>query len=319
MLMILSVQVPESRDRAAIATLRDGFTTIATDPAAASAAPAFAKAHDNPTCDPLRPWGHPPFGQYVLLNHQPIQPDLAREYGHHLLLFQPMSGPALHAESFGRLALPVYGGPSGGDRRMRRTQGGLRLTDAMLNAIVARLKPGEQEMMLELAPLRPPSWWQFWKSPAVPQPLSSSLPVPLPPPADELSLLQALLQKSVRRTVRRSVRDDRDDQFDRDRRDRGSSSSTTSGRDAIRGGGGESGGGGASGSWDAPARGAGPGVDSSGRIVGAAAAAGALGAMAGAAAASSEAGPGASSSEAGPATSSSDAGTGADTSTRTSY
>ena len=301
----LTVEIPEARDHAAVATLRDGFTTIVSDAAAASATEAYARMHDNPDCDPLRRWGHPPFGQYVLLNHQPSQADLAREYGHHLLLFQPTSGPALQAESFGRLAMLAYGGPSGADRKMRRTQGGLRLTDHMLNAIVARLKP-QDDLMLELKPLRAPAWWRFWKSPAVTQPLSDDLPSAFPPPADEWSLLDALLNISARRV--RPVAWNDDDPFDRDRRDTRGNSSSDSASETFQGKGGESGGGGASGSWDTPGRSSAPGVDSSGRVIGAAAA---IGAMAGATMASRN--------DEGDGSSAGEPGSGANTSTSTSY
>jgi hypothetical protein len=311
-MLTLNVQVPEARDRAAFATLRDGFKTVMNGNAVASATPTIAASNANPSCDPMRLWGHPPFGSYRLLNHRPASHDQAREYGSHLLVFEPESGQALEAESFGRLALLVYAGPADRDRKLRRTQGGVRLTDRMLDAIVSRLRSAE-DMVLELEPLRAPSWWQFWKQPVVTQPLSGSLLTALQPSADELSLLTELMQKSVRH-VRRHARDDRDDRFDRDRRDDRSGSGPDSGREPFQGKGGEYAGGGASGGWaDAPGRA--PGVDQAGRIIGAAAAAGALAAMAsGAARASSRPadGAGADSGDAG-------SGPGASTTTSTAY
>jgi len=272
----LNVQVPEARDRTAIATLRDGLKSVVTDHAAAAATPAIAAQRANPACDPLRLCGHPPFGRYRLSNHEPALPDQLHEYGRHVLLFEPETGQALEAESFGRLGLLVYGGAEGSDGFLRRTQGGLRLSNALLDAVVSHLRPGE-EMTLELAPLRAPSRWQFWKPRAATQPLSSSLPASLAPPADELSLLEALLQKSVPR-ARSSTRERSDDSFDRsDRYDR-SSSSTSSERDAVQGQGGAGGGAGASGGWSDTGKGR--GVDDAGRIMGAAAAVGAVGALA---------------------------------------
>lgn len=314
-MLALKVEVPEARDRTAIATLRDGFKTVATDNAVASATPALAAQRGNPDCDPLRLCGHPPLGSYRLLNHQRAQPDHLREYGSHILLFEPESGPALDAESFGRLALLVYGGPQGRDKAMRRTQGGLRLSDKMLHAVLSRLSP-DQNMKLELVPLRPRSWWQFWKPQMATQPLSSSVPNPLEPPGDELSLLETLLQKSVRR-VRHPVSETRDDAFDRDRHSDRSSSSTSSEREVFQGKGGESGGGGASGSWsDAPGRER--GVDSTGRIIGAAAAVGAVAALAAMANGTAH---GKSEHADGGGADSSDAGSGssADTTTSTAY
>src|SRR5688572_9890238 len=131
------------------ATLHDGSMKVATDHAVASAAPEVALKHGNRACDPLRPYGHPPLGRYSLINHEPTQPAQAAAYGEHLLLFQPESGQALDAESFGRLALMAYGGPAG-----CRTQGGLRLSAKMLRAVVTRLA-SDNEMSLELVALRP--------------------------------------------------------------------------------------------------------------------------------------------------------------------
>src|SRR5262245_24501224 len=107
----LNVRVHPGRDRTGIAVLRDGSRTYKTSPVAASATPAIAARRGNPACDPLRAWGHPPFGRYRLLTHLQARSDLHREYGTHLLLFEPASGQALEAESFGRLALLAYGGP----------------------------------------------------------------------------------------------------------------------------------------------------------------------------------------------------------------
>src|SRR4029453_13320625 len=113
----LTVQVPEARDRTAVATLRAGLKTLATGPAVASATPAIAAARGNPACNPHRPWGHPAPGGYRLLFHRATQPEQTAEYGSHFLLFEPESGDALAAESFGRLRVLPPGGPSRGDRR----------------------------------------------------------------------------------------------------------------------------------------------------------------------------------------------------------
>jgi uncharacterized membrane protein YgcG len=295
----LKVEVPEGRDRTAFATLRDGSRTVATAHAVASATPALAAQHANPACDPLRPWGHPPLGRYSLLHHEPAPSRQAPEYGAHLLLFQPESGEALDAESFGRLALLAYGGPG-----RRRTQGGLRLTNEMLDAIVRRLSPGE-EMTLDLVTLQPPAWWQFWKAPEVrPEPLSPDTPNALEAPNDERTLLEALFQKSPRPA--RATASEHDADGGRDtHRDTSSSAS----REVFQGKGGTGGGAGASGRW-ADEAGAGSGVDSAGRILGAAAA---IGSVAAAAAILSD------SEASGGDGGSGDSGPGTDTTTSTAY
>lgn len=301
-MLTLKVEVPEARDRAAFATLRDGMRTVATGPAVASATPAFAAQRANPDCDPLRLCGHPPLGRYRLLHREPTGAGQPAHYGAQLLLFEPQSGPALHAESFGRLGLLVFGGPPG-----RRTQGGLRVNNEMLNAIVTRLSQGG-DMTLEVVPLRAHAWWQFWKAPQPPsQALSGDALNPPQPPNDELSLLEALLQKSVRRV--RDTPTDRDDAFDRT--SRSDTSSTSSSRDSFQGKGGDSGGAGASGRWDEAAA-KGSGVDNAGRIMAGAAAVGAV-----AAAAAAMAREGGETESAG--AESSGSGSGGDTTTSTAY
>jgi hypothetical protein len=279
-MLTLNVQVPAARDRAGVATLHDGRATIMTGPAVASAAPAIGAKRANPACDPLRAWGHPPFGGYRLLHHVQARPDLAGEYGAHLLLFEPQSGQALDAESFGRLALLAYGGPAGRDGRLRRTQGGLRLADRMITAIVARLQSGA-DLALAIAALTAPAWWQFWKRPIETMPLSGTVPDVLAPPVDEMSVIEELLMNpALARRRREPGRDDRRDWDDRDdRRERSRSSDSDSGRDGFQGRGGESAGGGASGGWES-APGRGPGVDQAGRIVAGAAAVAGLAALA---------------------------------------
>ncbi len=273
-MLTLNVQVPKTREHAGRAVLREGFKTLATDPAAGTATPEIAAGRANPACDPLRMSGHPPFGTYRLVHHEETRGELTKEYGADLLLFEPESGQALEAESFGRLGLLVYAGARGADRRLRRTQGGLRLTDRMLQTIVGHLKGGD--MKLELVPLTAPAWWQFWKTQAPTQPLSSTAVHAIAAPGDEISLLEALLPKAVRRG-RASTSDTSSDMFDHRSRSDRSDTSASSSTERFEGKGGASGGAGASGTWDAGGRPS--GVDSAGRIVGAAVAVGAVGAM----------------------------------------
>ena len=271
--MKLRLQVPSDRESAAFATLTDGRQTIAQDHAAASASVLIAKKHGNAACDPLRTGGHPPLGTYRLLQAQPLDVSRRDEYGTHALVFEPMSGPALEAESFGRLGLLVYGGRPGENGRLRRTQGGVRLTNRLLDRLVASLK-SPADLTLELVAVKQPSWWAFWRRPVTTQPLSSEPPRDVSPPVDELTLLNTLLASAPRRPrPSRDTSSGRDD--DRSTRESSSSSSRGSGEN-FRGGGGDFGGAGASGRWDAAP--AASGVDRTGMIVaGAAAAAAAAG------------------------------------------
>ena len=276
----LEVLVPETREGTAVMTLSDGTAKIREDAGVASAAPTLAAAHGNPDCSPLRPGGHAPFGSYLLLKRAGAPEGGAIEYGTNILLFEAQNGPALEAESFGRLALLVYAGPPGKDALLRRTQGGVRLSTQMMSEIVSRLAR-DGDIDLRIGPLdEAPAWWQFWKRRRFiqPLPLSTEYPHLAAAPLDEMSLMSTLLQGTQ---TRRRQRLDRDDDHDRYGSDR-SSSVGGSGSEPFRGRGGEYAGAGASGSWgDAPAGSGRPlGVDSSGRIIGAATAAGVAAAVA---------------------------------------
>jgi len=246
----------------------------------------LGQQHGNPTGDPLRPFGPVPRGDYSLVALAPTPADGVPEYGSHLFAFEPQSGPALEAESFGRLVLLAYGGPSGRELQLRRTQGGLRLTVAMVNAIVSRL-PADADLHLRVEPLSltPPPWWAFWRPrPENVRPLSAEPPRFLAPPLDEATLAGHALRTGRRRRLRR-YDPDTDTWRDPTPMSSGSTSASDTRPEGERGtpfesGGGRFGGAGATGGWDAdPARA--PGVDSAGRILGTAAAAAAAAAARG--------------------------------------
>jgi len=269
----IKVKVPADRDRTAVVEFWSGRSRLATGVSVASASSELAARHGNAGCDPMRSWGHPPFGSYQLLAQGPSPAGCEIEYGRRMLVFQPMSGKALEAESFGRLLLPAYAGPAGKTGRLRLTQGGLRLQQDQFDMLLGELAR-DPEATLEIEALRPP-WWQFWKTAAQTPPFASDMPRLSAPPLDEASVA-ALIAGGKR--LARPTRPAQDDWSDRD----SGSSSSSSSRDGsgYSGRGGEYGGAGASGSWDAQSAG-GRGVDSSGRIVaGAVAAAAATDALA---------------------------------------
>ncbi|HEX2829388.1 MAG TPA: hypothetical protein VHP37_23765 [Burkholderiales bacterium] len=277
-MMKLRLQVPPDREGTAAATLNVGTLKIATGEAAATAHPLVAKKLGNADCDPLRVGGHPPFGAYRFVATRALEGEQRAEYGSHALVFEPVSGQALEAESFGRLGLLVHGGGPGKDGRLRKTQGGVRLSDALLERVMTTFIP-TMDFVLELAPVKPAAWWAFWRASVRTHPLSPEPPGLINAPLDEHTLVQAMLANAPRRPRRTADDyDRRDDDRWRDR-DRDSSSSGSSG-DTFRGGGGESGGAGASGRWDAPS-----GVDQAGRIAAGVAAGAAIAGIAAAAAA----------------------------------
>jgi len=265
-MITLNIEVPEARDRTAIAVLKRGTKMLAQGFAAASASPQIAAARGNAGCDPLRAWGHPPTGTYRLINHRAANKNLSGEYGMHLLLFEPVSGSALDAQAAGRVALLAYGGPAGQDKRMRRTQGGVRLSNDMLGAIIKQTAH-DDDIRLTLEWLRKPPWWKFWKRmPDTPM-LSTTVPKAYPAPLDEMSIILELMNGARRRSYGGSGPDDhreRERYRDDDRHDHSSSNSNAD-SDTFRGGGGQSGGAGASSGYGATSTAR--GVDASGRIV----------------------------------------------------
>lgn len=109
----------------------------------ATADAAAAEAAGNPTCDPLRPGGHAPFGAYRFKEVKSVAPDLSAELGDHAMVFEPVSGEARRAESYGRLVLLVHGGRPGEDGRLRPTDAGLRVDPETLGRLAAAAKRGE--------------------------------------------------------------------------------------------------------------------------------------------------------------------------------
>ena len=254
-MLYMKVSVPEARNGTAVVEFGSGGSRLATGLAVASASAPLATKHGNPSCDPMRPWGHPPIGGYALLAQGAVPAGCELEYGPHMLVFQPMSGKALEAEAFGRLLLPVYAGPSGKDGRLRPTQGGLRLQQDQFDMLLAELRR-DPDASLEIKPLRAP-WWQFWKPAPATAPLASEAPRLSAPPLDEASLANLI---AGGRRLARPAPAQTDDWTDRDR---SSSSSSSSDSSSYSGRGGVFGGAGASGSWDAAGA---SGVDASGRI-----------------------------------------------------
>lgn len=257
----INVRVPEDRKQTAAVKINSGLKKIAEGSGIASASIELAARHGNPACDELRPWGHPPLGGYRFLAQGKAPAGVEREYGGHLLVFQPETGRALEAESFGRLHLLVYSGSPDKGEQYRLTQGGLRLHHRVFAALLAQLST-DTEAWLEIQVLRRSAWWQFWKQPLPTYPILTDTPKFSVPPLDEISL--ATLIAGGRRLPLQSPLQQDDDQSRFDNETRSSSDSSSSGTGSFTGQGGAYGGGGASGGWDAPG---GRGVDSTGRIV----------------------------------------------------
>lgn len=264
----LIVTVTPARDRAAGLRIVDGLRTLVDDWAIATVDPAAALRADNPKADPLRPHGHPPLGRYELTARGDAPQGTETEYGRTLLLFEPVSGEALDAESFGRLGLLVYAGRMAPDSRLRRTQGGLRISSMAMDLLLGRIEE-HTAVELRIEPFEPPPWWAFWRKPVTPPAYSERPPQFDTPPLDETTLMAELLLRSRHRVrAQRLERDDDEWERRRERDARRETQSSSGEPSEFRGRGGEGGGAGASGGWsDTPTPGRGPGVDAAGRIV----------------------------------------------------
>jgi hypothetical protein len=265
-MLTITVQVPEKRDRAGFVAIADGFTTLIEDTAIATSGIGAAAGGTGMSRE------HPPFGRYELTARAPTPGGAETEYGNEILLFEPIAGPALTAESYGRFYVLVYAGSAGRDALLRRTQGGVRLARRAMDILLAHLR-AELEVELIIVALTSPPWWAFWRRAKTPPSLSADPPRLTAPPYDEATIAAQMLRSAIRRERPARRSEERDDDRWRDR-DSYSENSRESGSTGFRGGGGTGGGGGASGGWgDAPAAGRGPGVSPAGVIVGAAGAA----------------------------------------------
>ena len=84
-------------------------------------------------------------------------------------MFQPISGQALDAESYGRLLLLVYGGAVPRSGYLPLTKGGIRLEQGLFDRVVHALER-DSEARLEINDAGQPAWWQFWRKPVVTNP-----------------------------------------------------------------------------------------------------------------------------------------------------
>jgi len=157
--MKLLAKIDPRRDREGTLTLLDatGKTVIGPVPVCGTADEALAKAQQNPSRDALRPGGHPPFGRYRLAKIEGVEPRGRWGKGPNVLAFEPESGDALRAESFGRLLLELHGGAPGPEGMLRATGGGLRVSDEVIQELAARLE-GAGACELELLSVKE-SWW----------------------------------------------------------------------------------------------------------------------------------------------------------------
>jgi uncharacterized membrane protein YgcG len=200
-MLTLQLIVPRDRSGCAEATLIEyDQSVLYRGFAVASASLVIGARHGNADCDTHKPWGHPPCGAYDCTGRLQATPEQAAEYGLELWVFRGEYGAAALAGMNGRPAFLAYGGAAGADGLMRRTQGGFRLTDELMAAILRALTKGNEppdmkRLRIRLEEAEPPPAWQFWKRKIVAPPLSATEPTLLTPADEEPSLAVALLKR----------------------------------------------------------------------------------------------------------------------------
>lgn len=211
-MLTLQLHVPRERDCCAVAALIEyDQSVLHRGYAVASASLALGARNDNANCNPRKPWGHPPCGSYDCVGRVQATPAQAHEYGAEFWVFRGEYGAAALAGMNGRPAFLACGGAAGADGLMRRTQGGFRLTDDMMAAILGALSKGTsgtgggqppdmKRLRIRLEETEPPPAWQFWKRKIVAPPLSATEPALLSAPGDEPSLAAALLKQLTANT-----------------------------------------------------------------------------------------------------------------------
>lgn len=138
----LLIVVPRGRAYCGRATLvsADGSPLAGPFRALATASQRIARKNGNATCDPLRPFGHPPVGSYLVAGSLPPtyrHPRRPARFGAvGALLLKATGGDALAAARLGRTFVVLHGGPLDAAKRLRLTRGGVRLSDPDLLSLL---------------------------------------------------------------------------------------------------------------------------------------------------------------------------------------
>ena len=157
--------VPRGRAYCGRAVLlgRDGAVRAGPFRALATAGARVAKRLGNADASPLRPFGHPPAGSYVVAGSLPpgwAHARRARRFGRvGALLLRAQSGDALLATRNGRGLVAIHGGPRDKAGLLRPTRGGIRLSNtnmsALLRAVNAAQLDGDPLDRVELVEVEP--------------------------------------------------------------------------------------------------------------------------------------------------------------------
>lgn len=141
----LLIVVPRGRAYCGRATLVGADGNIGAGPfrTLATASARIARKNGNPTCDPLRPFGHPPVGSFIVAGSLPPTYRHPRRPGRFgavgALLLKATGGDALASLSLGRTLFVLHGGPLDAAKRLRLTRGGVRMSDPDLLSLLRAL------------------------------------------------------------------------------------------------------------------------------------------------------------------------------------
>jgi hypothetical protein len=147
----LLIVVPRGRGFCGRAVLvaDDGTTRAGPFRALGSASVRVARKHDNADASPLFPFGHPPTGGYIVAASLPpgyVHAKRTRRYGRvGGLLLAPKSGQALDAMANGRKLIAIHGGPRDKKKRLRRTRGGVRLSNTHMTALLVAINEAQRD------------------------------------------------------------------------------------------------------------------------------------------------------------------------------
>ncbi len=152
------VLVPADRTRLGELRLLDDAEQVVFGPVPCycKADNASAAKHGNPTRDPERSHGDTPLGGYNAFVSTPpavFGPDYRKKYGPNpFIVLDPQSGQALRAKQNGRHGLLIHGGDLNAQGKLRPTFGCVRLFNADMAQLLAKLPAARFKVRVEPAP-----------------------------------------------------------------------------------------------------------------------------------------------------------------------
>ena len=93
---------------------------------------AKAAAQENPSRDPVLPYGDHPLGRYRVTGFLPGAHGQAKRFGPGCFILEPIEGDAARAKENGRTGLLIHGGSLDSAGNLRATFGCLRIPDEIV-------------------------------------------------------------------------------------------------------------------------------------------------------------------------------------------